>query len=498
MKKFNQNFIFSTSTCAFQIEGGRELGGRKKSIWDDFTIKNFFIPKKNEPKREINSIKIASNFYKKYLNDIEIMSKLGVNGFVYNMDWARIMPDDSGIPNEKGLKFYENLFKNLKRKKIQPIPILYHWDTPIWLEKKGGASSRIFVKEFQNFAKIVFKRLGKYSNTWFTNDENSTFTTLSYLDSYNPPQKKNPKEFWKAVHFLNLSSAMAKKEFENAKKNGFVSKNAILGIDHDWNPAIPYDLNDVDDLKSCKIFNKYNLNLWLDPNLKGEYPKLFFKEIEKMNLNKIVKKKDLKLLKKYTLDLIGWNYYRPAIIASPKRLNEKIDWFNKPINFITKEAYIVFPKNQNYTDWKWLIKPENLFHGSKILKKRYNNKPIMIIENGIGNFDKKINGIVNDDFRINFLNEHIKMVQKALNEGINFIGYSLWTFIDIFSPSGGYRKKYGIVGVDFDDKNLKRYPKSSFFWYKNLIKNKNADWNKINYKKFKDEALNSLKEKIWK
>ncbi len=497
MQKFPKDFIFSTSTCAFQIEGGRELGGRTLSIWDSFTRDNFYIPKAGEAAREINSIEVASDFYHRYKSDAKIMKHLGVNGFVYNMDWARIMPDSSGIPNEEGLLFYENVFKELNANGVKPVPILYHWDTPLWLEEMGGTMARVFADKFQEFAKVVFERLGKYTDIWFVNDENSTYTTSAYLDNYSPPQKKDPKSFWKAVHYLNLSAALCKVEFNKAKKKGFINKDAKLGIDHDWCPAIPYDKNDQDDINACTIFNEYNLDLWLDPNMKGTYPDCFWKETKTLGLEDLVQDGDMELMKANTLELIGWNYYRPAIIASPKRMDENISWFNEPDNFITKEAYIVYPKTERYTDWKWLIKPENLVNGAKILFAKY-KKPLMIIENGIGHFDKKINGIVEDKYRMDYLNEHIRMVQKAMDEGIPFIGYSLWTFNDIFSPSGGYRKKYGLVGVDFEGGTLDRYPKASFFWYKNVIKNLSAELKEIDYKTHILKAQEDKDNKVWK
>ena len=90
-------------------------------------------------------------------------------------------------------------------------------------------------------------------------------------------------------------------------------------------------------------------------------------------------------------------------------------------------------------------------------------------------------------------------LQKAINEGVPFIGYSLWTYCDIFSPSGGYRKKYGLVGVDFENKTLDRFPKSSMYWYKDVINNLRAfDKDELNYNKYYNEALKSFKtNKIW-
>ncbi|MGL5204984.1 MAG: family 1 glycosylhydrolase, partial [Metamycoplasmataceae bacterium] len=196
MKKFPKNFIFSTSTAAFQIEGGRLEGGRKHSNWDKFTIDNHYIPPVGSSEREIASIENAADYYHKYKLDSKIMKEMGVNGFAYNLDWARIFPDDTGIPNEAGLNFYENAFKSLVENGIKPIPILYHWDTPLWLEEKGGTSSRVFLKAFKEFSKAMFERLGKYTNIWYVSDENSTYTIRGYLGNHMAPAKNDEKEFW--------------------------------------------------------------------------------------------------------------------------------------------------------------------------------------------------------------------------------------------------------------------------------------------------------------
>ncbi|MGL4252089.1 MAG: glycoside hydrolase family 1 protein [Metamycoplasmataceae bacterium] len=499
MKKFPQNFIFSTSTAAFQIEGGRLEGGRTHSNWDKFTIENYRIPPAGSSEREIDSIKDAADYYHKYKLDSEIMKEMGVNGFAYNLDWARIFPDDSGIPNEEGIAFYKDAFRSLLDNGIKPIPILYHWDTPLWLERQGGTSSRVFLDAYRIFARTIFQRLGKYSDIWYVSDENSSYAFHGYYEDYMAPAKNDEKEFWKATYYLAVSGAIGKVEFDKAIKDGFIKKGSILGIDHIWTPPIPYDKNDKDDIRACEIFNEYNLDLFLNPNMLGEFPKCFWDAVETFELDDMIQHADLRLLVNNPLDLVGWNYYFPAIIAHPKRLTEGIKWYKEPSKYVTDRALVVCPTTEKYTDWGWLIKPQHLSIGAHVLWEKY-NKPLMIIENGLGYFDKKINGIVNDTYRIDFLNDHLRQVQKAIDEGVNFIGYSAWTYCDIFSPSGGYRKKYGFVGVDFDSPDFGRFPKSSMYWYKDVIKNLTTfQPGKIDYKKYQLEAKASLKNKknLW-
>ena len=499
MQKFPDHFIFSTSTAAFQIEGGRLLGGRKHSNWDKFTIENYYIPPEGSAEREVNSIAVAADFYHKYEQDAKIMNHIGVNGFVYMIDWARIFPDNMDEVNEVGLDFYESVFKTLCAQGIQPIPILYHWDTPLWLEAKGGTASPLFVAAFCKLAQVVFRRLGQYATIWYVSDENNSYTIFGLLKGHMPPLKKSPTAFWKSIYYLSIAAAAAKAEFEKAKQEKYLKPESLLGIDHAWGTTIPFDQNDPDDLKACQIFNEYNLDLYLDPNILGKFPECFYQALQDLKLADLVQASDLTLLKKHTLDLIGWNYYMPVYIASPKRLQEKHQWAREPWDFITDQAYIVFPAWEKYTAWKWLIKPESLVAGAHVLAKRY-QKPLMIVENGLGYFDKKTDGIVKDYYRIDFLNDHLREVQRALSEGIPFIGYSLWTYCDIYSPSGGYRKRYGLVGVDFDQPQLDRFPKASMFWYQAVIAQKSTfEPDKIPYEEYAQKAQTSLQtSKLWK
>jgi len=469
----NKPFFFSVSTNAFQIEGGRNLDGRTDSIWDEFTKRNFYIPPKGSTEREINSIDVAADFYHKYKTDVKIMKKLGINAFTYNMDWTRIFSKNSYEINAEGLEWTTNLFDELLANKITPIPILYHWDTPLWAEILGGLNNVAFLDWFRNYVATVFKHLGRKTDYWFVNDENSTFTILGYLHDYFPPGKNDPFAFVQALHMLNMSGAVAKEEFIKAKKLGYVNKQAVLGIDHDWSPPIAYQQT-KNNVAAIKEYNQWMKNLFLDPNLKGTYPKVFLRYAK--NLGFRIDKKDLKYLRKYRLDFIGWNYYRPAIIASKKDFLNENDFIKPSEQIFDSNAMIVYPNHGvKYTKWKWVVDPSQLVVGAKQLAKEY-HKPLMIVENGYGDFDDKSKREINDLDRIEYLKEHLDQVFLAIENKVNFIGYSLWTYCDIFSPSAGYRKDYGLVSVDFNSPKKTRTPKLSFFWYQQTIKNRDTDY----------------------
>ncbi|ELL44520.1 glycoside hydrolase family 1 protein [Spiroplasma melliferum] len=460
-----KKFIFAASTCAFQIEGGRSLGGRTESIWDEFTKRNFSIPPLGKAEREINSIEVAADFYSKYKTDARIMKRMGLQGLVYNMDWTRIFPKNSTDFNPEGIKFYDDVFKTLVENGIKPIPILYHWDTPMWAEIQGGFENRNVIEWFRNYVRVVFQYLGKYSNLWFVNDENSTFTLDAYLNDYLPPAKNDKTAFAKAIHHLNLSAAIAKEEFDLAKSKGYLANDALLGIYHDWAP--PYQFREGDQA-AVEKYNGWFKNFFLDPNLKGTYPDVFFQWLKDEKINFMISDEDLNLLKKHQLDLIGWNYYRPCYITGDNYVDNLKELHQKSHTFFVPGFKQVFPKGIEYTKWNWIIDPKMLATGAEILWKEY-QKPLMIIENGMGDFDDKAAPLILDQDRIRYLSLHLAEVFKALERGVNLIGYSLWTYCDIFSPSGGYRKDYGLVSVDFNSKIKTRTPKLSYVWYKRVI-----------------------------
>ena len=465
----NKKFIWSVSSCAFQIEGGRNQGSRTDSIWDEFTKRNYYVPPIGVPEREINSIEVAADFYSKYQVDAKIMKNGGINGFTYNLDWTRIYSKNGETVNSDGIQWTDSMFKSLVKNRVKPIPILFHWDTPLWAQIQGGWENPKIIEWFKNYATTMFKYFGKYTDIWFVSDENSSFTLLGYLNDYFPPGRKNKTAFANAIHNLNLAAAVTKQEFLKAKKLGYLSKDAILGITHDWNPPIPYDVNDEQDIKACDKYNEWFLHFWLDPNMKGQYPQVFYDWIKENDINLQITQEHLDFLKKYTLDFIGWNYYRPCYVTTFDKYisDEKL---KKPSElFFTNEFKIVYPiENVKYTNWNWIIDSSQLKPGSKKIQSIYGNVPLMIVENGIGAFDDKSKDVILDTYRIEYLKDHIEAVLSAKEEGVNFIGYSLWTYCDIFSPSGGYRKDYGLISVDFNSKNKERKPKLSYCWYKQV------------------------------
>ena len=175
------------------------------------------------------------------------------------------------------------------------------------------------------------------------------------------------------------------------------------------------------------------------------------------------------IMKKYPVDFVSFSYYMSSCSAkSVEGLDTAVG------NTITAVKNPYLPAS----DWGWQIDPIGLRISMVDLYDRY-RKPLFIVENGLGAKDELINGTVEDDYRIDYLREHIRQMYKAIEEdGVELMGYTTWAPIDLLSNSTNQMsKRYGFIYVDADDLGngtYKRYKKKSFDWYKHVIETNGA------------------------
>ena len=125
------------------------------------------------------------------------------------------------------------------------------------------------------------------------------------------------------------------------------------------------------------------------------------------------------------------------------------------------------------SDWGWQIDPKGLRYSLNEIYDRY-QIPLMVVENGLGAYDKKeADGSIQDDYRIDYLRQHIEQMKEAVEDGVDLMGYTPWGCIDLVSASTGeMAKRYGFIYVEkYDDGtgDYSRKKKKSFAWYKKVI-----------------------------
>lgn len=176
---------------------------------------------------------------------------------------------------------------------------------------------------------------------------------------------------------------------------------------------------------------------------------------------------DMEILKN-TVDFVSFSYYVSVCATADPEKN------------VRGEGNLLGGVPNPYlkaSDWGWQIDPKGLRYILNTLWNRY-QKPLFIVENGLGAFDQLIQGAdgemtVEDDYRIAYLRDHIRQMEEAVMDGVDLMGYTTWGCIDLVSASTAeLRKRYGFIYVDRNDDGsgtMKRYKKKSFYWYKHVI-----------------------------
>lgn len=180
---------------------------------------------------------------------------------------------------------------------------------------------------------------------------------------------------------------------------------------------------------------------------------------------------DDEILAAHPVDFISFSYYMSSTVsANPEQLE------GAQGNLITggiKNPYL--PSSE----WGWQIDPKGLRLALNQLHDRY-QKPLFIAENGLGTSDKVAeDGSIQDDYRIDYLRQHIEQMREAINDGVNLFGYTWWGPLDIVNASTNQvSKRYGFIYIDQDDNGngtRDRKRKKSFFWYKKVIASNGND-----------------------
>ncbi|HBY90421.1 glycoside hydrolase family 1 protein [Ruoffia tabacinasalis] len=467
LDEFPKKFLWGSASAAYQVEGAWDEDGKGESIWDRYVK----IPGKTFKE---STGEVAVGHYHRYKEDVALMAEAGLKAYRFSVSWSRILPTGSGDINEAGLKFYENLIDELLRHNIEPILTLYHWDLPLALQDKyGGWEDRQIIEDFVNYAEILFKHFNGKVKYWVSLNEQNVFISHGYLAASHPPNVSDMKRMYQANHNAFLANAATIKRFRELNIQG------IIGPSYAYSPTYSLDSDPLNQLaaENHKVFNEY---LWMDVYVKGEYPDVAVKYLKKNDLLPEITDEDLLLLTEGIPDFMGVNYYQTSTIAQ-----NKIDGVGQgEVNYSGKKGTteengipglykVVKNEKVEQTNWDWNIDPEGLRIGLRRIQSRY-DLPILITENGLGEYDElESDGSIHDKYRIDYLRTHIIAIQEAITDGVEVLGYCTWSFTDLLSWLNGYQKRYGFVYVDRDEedeKELKRYKKDSFYWYKEVIK----------------------------
>ena len=457
---FPKGFWWGSATSGPQSEGS--FNKKNKSVFDYWY--------EVEPEAFFDKVgpDVTSNFYNSYKEDIALIKEIGLNSLRTSIQWTRLIKDfESGEVDEDGVKFYNNVIDEIIKSGMIPVMNLHHFDLPIELyEKYGGWESKHVVELFVKFAKVAFELFGDRVKYWTTFNEPIVVVEGEYLYQFHYPKLVDGKKAMQVLYNLNLASAKAIKAYRDG---GYEKDNGQIGIILNLTPAYPRDKENEKDLEAAKIADNFFNYSFLDPAVKGEFPKELVELLIKDNVIWESTDEELEIIKNNTIDFLGVNYYQPRRVkAKENPFDESKGWM--PDKYF--DNYEMPGRRMNpYRGWE--IYPEAIYDIAINIKENYNNIPWYISENGMGveGEEKYINseGYIEDDYRIEFLEEHLMYLHKAIEEGSNCFGYHTWTPIDCWSWSNAYKNRYGFIAVDL--KTQKKTIKKSGRWIKEVSKN---------------------------
>ncbi|HAY72452.1 MAG TPA: beta-glucosidase [Ruminococcaceae bacterium] len=422
--KFNSGFLWGAATAAPQIEGGFDEGGRTPSIWDK--APNGKI-KGNE------NCHIACDHFHRYKEDIALMKEIGLKSYRFSVSWSRIQPKENEI-NQEGLNFYINLVDELRKADIEPLVTIYHWDLPMWVHKKGGWLSKEIIPLFERYTKIVVDALSDRVTYWIPMNEPQCFIMLGYCYAVHAPFKFGLHNIPRATRICMHAHARSVKTIRK-----FAKKPPKIGIAMAAGAYVP-KAESKEEIEKAR-YKSFNSGIGLMNNRWWSDPILLGKPVTAYGIFK-THENDMKDIYQ-PLDFVGLNVYQPYGVSK-----RKLDESKK-------------------TSMGWAIDGKVLYWTIRFYSERY-GLPVMVTENGMANDDTvSSDGKVHDKKRIDFMKEYLCGVKKAVNEGINVLGYQHWSLMDNFEWTNGYEPRFGIIHVDYNTQ--KRTIKDSGYFYKEII-----------------------------
>ena len=465
-----KDFLWGGATAANQCEGGylegnKGLGTVDVIPWGEHrrAVMQGKLHYNDLPEDAYFPSHEAIDMYHNYKEDIKLFAEMGFKCYRFSFAWSRIFPTgEEAEPNEEGLAFYEAFIDELLRYNIEPVVTICHFDVPLALEQKYGSwRSRKVIDVYIRYCEVIFKRFKGKVKYWMTFNEINMLMHLPFMgagimfrDGEDEVQVK-----YQAAHNELVASALATKLAHEIDPNNKIGCMLAAG------QFYPYSC-DPEDVFAAMEKDKGNY-FFIDVQSRGAYPNYAKRFLERNQIHIEMDPEDERILKENTVDYIAFSYYTSRLTSANPDAGEK-----------TAGNVIAGLRNPHLkaSEWGWQIDPLGLRITMNALYDRY-QKPLFIVENGLGAVDTLTEeGTVEDDYRIAYLEAHIKAMTDAVEiDGVDLMGYTSWGCIDLVSASTGeMKKRYGFIYVDKDNEGngtLKRYKKKSFEWYKNVIKN---------------------------
>ncbi len=488
MSHFPKDFLWGGATAANQVEGAWNEDGRGPAMTDVTTGGTVNTPRlvtyidkdgnpgtlsRGQTLPEGARYAVLDNYYypnhkgvdeyHRYKEDIALFAEMGFKTYRMSISWSRLFPrGDEKEPNKAGVEHYRKVFEELRKYDIEPLVTIWHFDTPLYLEEHyGGWDNRQLIEFYTRFATTCFTEYKGLVHYWLTfNEINNTVSFVQVPEGgdadkiYQSRYQQLHHQFVASAKAVQIGHAIDPSNMIGCMICGVASYPAtcdpadILANRHSWEQKLLY----CSDVQCRGYYPTYAQRLWDEHNVQLD-----------------ITEEDLVDLANGTVDMYTFSYYMSSLVTT----HQVKDAVGGNFSFGARNEYL------KYSDWGWAFDPTGLQYYLETIYDRY-ELPMMVVENGLGAYDTvEEDGSIHDQFRIDYYRDHIKAMDKAIENGVEVIGYTTWGCIDVVSAgTGEIRKRYGFIYVDVDDEGngtLDRSRKDSFFWYKKVIASNGED-----------------------
>lgn len=443
-------FLLGVSTSAYQIEGGSDERGR--AGWDVFAAKKGRI-------LDGSTARVATDHYHRMPEDVALLKELGVDMYRFSISWPRVQPTGRGAPSKKGLAFYDRLLDELLAAGIRPMATLFHWDTPLQLEERGGWTTRDTAYRFADYVRIVGEAFGDRVADWVTINEPATLALEGYTLGVHAPGRALWAAGARAAHILLLGHGLAVKALREVPVTG------RIGISNAHTPVFAASGRMLDRF-AARNFDILSNRVFADPVLHRKRPPGLIGLL--LRLAGAPHWGDSEIIGQ-PLDFYGVQYYFPSrVAAGPPRLKrgshdtQTKAMLDLPLRLEPWPEYPV-------TGFDWPDSPDLVPVLLGHFADRYGERmpPIIFTEGGASYPDMRSrDGEIEDLDRIDYLARHLGAAVTDV-PGVTVEGYLVWSLLDNFEWAAGYTQKFGLVAVDRETQE--RDPKASFAWYRRLL-----------------------------
>ena len=460
MSIFPKNFLWGGAVAANQCEGAYQEDGKGLSVQD--VLPRGIRGSRTKLPTEENLKREAIDFYHRYPQDIKMFAEMGFKVFRTSIAWSRIFPKgDEEQPNEAGLEFYDRVFEECRKYGIEPLVTLSHYETPLYLaETYNGWTDRRMIGFYERYVRTVFKRYRGKVKYWLTfNEINSLLHAPFMSGGIANMQGLTEQDLYQAAHHELVASALATKIGHEMMPDAMIGCMILSMPTYPLTPS-PDDVIAAMDAEHRNYF-------YGDVHVRGKYPGYMIRYFREHGIQIQFAPEDEEILKN-TVDFVSFSYYMSVCATSdPEKQKKGLGNLLGGVPNPTLKA----------SDWGWQIDPKGLHYVLNMFYDRY-QKPLFIVENGLGavdvlNEDENGNKTVEDDYRIQYLKDHLIQVGEAVQDGVEIMGYTSWGCIDVVSASTAeLKKRYGYIYVDRNDDGtgtMERYKKKSFYWYQKVI-----------------------------